>query len=845
MEKKFQPVSIDLLGRWVFEGLQRDEVMGLPRSAIRVPEQRMATTCCGQPVAAPLGVAAGPHTQLAPNIVASWLCGARFLELKTVQVLDDISVSRPCIDAADVTFNCEWSQELSLDQSFEEYAKAWVLIHALAGELGTSPGVMFNMSVGYDLEGIRTDKVQRFIRRMRDAREELPSFVDALAAVVPKVRDVSIPSTLSTLVTLSTMHGCPPSEIERIARFMLEDLGLDTWVKLNPTLLGPELLRGILHDRMGFDIVVDDAAFEHDPKFDEAMQMVRSLSQVAKSCGRSFGLKLSNTLEVSNHRPVFPSTEKSMYMSGRALHPLTVTLAHRVTEALDGLVPISFCGGAHAFNFPMLVADGLGPVTTCTDLLEPGGYARLAQYLDGLAEAMDECGAGDLDAFTQCRAQEPDGMGVPAAARENLARHAEEVLGDRALRQRIKPLQTKGQRALGLFDCIAAPCQEACPTHQNIPDYLRLVALERPEDALEVILHTNAMPAITGRVCDHPCIDRCVRNHYEAPLSIRAIKRHAVSQATASARAEALTTRGMRVAVVGAGPAGLSAAYYLARSACSVTVFEAKTEPGGMTSAVIPSYRLPEAPILQDIERIKQAGVHVRCGVRIGKDITLGQLRSEGYDHVVLAAGAQKGRKLGILGEEADGVYDALELLDAVRHGQTPAVGPKVLVIGGGNSAMDAARTAVRLAGPHGSVTVVYRRTMSQMPADPDEIEAAQDEGVTIEELRAPVKVVQCDGKVSELVCSRMALGEVDASGRPRPVPLEGSEVPISCDTIIVGISQQPVLEFLGGLEPEMYKDGTLKVDPDTGETSVPNVPIIKQLTALGSPVSMCQTILV
>jgi putative selenate reductase len=823
MEKKFEPAPVDQLGRWIFGGLGRDEVMGMPRSSVRLPQDRMAMTCFGHRIGAPLGVAAGPHTQLAQNIVASWLCGARFIELKTVQILDEISVARPCIDSADVTYNCEWSQELTLEQSFDEYLGAWVLIHALAHELGHPPDVFFNMSVGYDLEGIRSEKVQRFLRRMRDASEKLPAVVDALAAVVPSVRDVPIGPNLSSLVTLSTMHGCPPAEIERIARFMLEDLGIDTWVKLNPTLLGPELLRGILNERMGFDVVVEDAAFEHDPKFDDAMQMVRNLAQAAQKCGRRFGLKLSNTLEVSNRRPVFPTSEKSMYMSGRALHPLTVTLAHRITEALDGRVPLSFCGGADAFNFPSLVADGLGPVTTCTDLLKPGGYARLAQYVDTLGAAMDAVSAKSLDDFVVARAG-MKGAEASTAARENLARHAEQVLGDRGLRGRIKPLETKGARALGSFDCIAAPCQEACPTHQNVPDYMRLVAQGRPTEAMDVILHTNAMPAVTGRVCDHPCVERCVRNHYEAPLAIRAIKRHAATEATPSVQDEASTKRGVRVAVVGAGPAGLSAAYYLSRAACSVTVFESKPEPGGMASAVIPSYRLPDEPIAQDLARIRQAGVWVRCGVSVGRDVSLKELQTQGYENIVLAAGAQRGRTLGIVGEEADGVFDALDFLDAVRRGKPPTIGPSVVVIGGGNSAMDAARTAVRLVGPGGRVTVVYRRTIGQMPADPQEIQAALDEGISISELRAPVKVVQRDGKVAELICAHMKLGELDRSGRPRPVPIEGSDTPVPCNTIIVGISQEPVLDFLGDLKPKMWKDGTLVVDPETCETSIPNV---------------------
>ncbi len=823
MEKKFQPAPIDLLGRWVSYGLKRDEVMGLPRAAIRFPDERMRSTCCGKTLGAPLGVAAGPHTQLAQNIVASWLCGARFIELKTVQILDDISVARPCIDSADVTFNCEWSQELSLDESFNEYLNAWVLIHALAHELGQDPNVFFNMSVGYDLKGIQSNKVQRFLKRMRDARDELPRVIEKLTPVFPAIRDLEISPKLSNLVTLSTMHGCPPAEIERIARFMLEDLGIDTWVKLNPTLLGPDLLRGILNRHMGFDVVVEDEAFEHDPKFDDAVQMIRNLEASSKKHGRSFGLKLSNTLEVANHRVVFPSSQKSMYMSGRALHPLTVTLAHRLTEALDGRVGMSFCGGAHAFNFPTLVADGLGPVTTCTDLLKPGGYARLSQYIDSLSNALDNCSARDLDGFIRAGAHgHADSVNV--IARENLARHAEQVLADRTLRQRMRPLKTKGKRKLGAFDCIAAPCQEACPTHQNIPEYMHLVSDNRPTDALNVILHTNAMPAVTGRVCDHPCVERCVRNHYDEPLAIRAIKRHAASEASALEQATTTQKSENKIAIVGAGPAGLSAAYYLALAGCSATIFESKKEAGGMVSAVIPTYRLPEAPILEDLERIRAKGVDIRCGVQVGRDLTLDDLKEQGFGSIVLTAGAQKGRTLGIVGEDAEGVFDALDFLDAVRQGRDPKIGPTVLIIGGGNSAMDAARTAVRLAGPSGRVRVVYRRTMDQMPADPDEIQAALDEGVSMQVLRAPVKVVQRDGKVVQLVCSRMELGKVDASGRPRPMVIEGSDSPIACDTIIVGISQEPVHNFLGNRKLKMWRDGTLKVDEETCETSVANI---------------------
>jgi putative selenate reductase len=320
------------------------------------------------------------------------------------------------------------------------------------------------MSVGYDLKGIQTPRVQAFIASMRSPGAALDDAIRQVAKVYPPVRDLAIPTELSNHITLSTMHGCPPAEIERIARFLLKDVGVHTWVKLNPTLLGPERLRGLLNRTQGFDIEVPDSAFEHDPKFEEAAAMVRNLAEAARDLPVGFGLKLTNTLEVVNHRPVFPASEKMMYLSGRALHPLTLSLAQLLSEELEGCVVMSFCGGADAGNFAQLVADGLGPVTVCTDLLKPGGYARLQQYLVNLDAAMVAAGAESLDEYVGATS---GGHG----ARFNLARHSVTVVGDEAYAQRIRPLEFKGGRPLKHFDCIAAPCEDACPTHQNIPDY--------------------------------------------------------------------------------------------------------------------------------------------------------------------------------------------------------------------------------------------------------------------------------------------------------------------------------------------------------------------------------------
>jgi putative selenate reductase len=816
MEKPFRTAPLHMLAGWIFNEIDaRDAIMGIPRQNLQLPSARMATRMFGHTVAAPLGVAAGPHSQLAQNIVSSWLCGARFIELKTVQILDEIEVSRPCIDSADETYNCEWSQELKLEESFREYLNAWVLLHALAHKLGLpDPGTHFNMSIGYNLEGIQTPRVQAYIASMRDAGPALGEAIEQVAKVYPAVRDIPIPSELSNHITLSTMHGCPPAEIQKIASYLLTDLGVHTWVKLNPTLLGPERLRSMLNQTQGFEIEVPDAAFDHDPRFEDAMAMVRSLAATARGLPNGFGLKLSNTLEVVNHRPVFPAAEKMMYLSGRALHPLTLSLAQLVSEELDGQVPLSFCGGADARNFPDLVADGLGPVTTCTDLLKPGGYARLQQYLVNLDAAMEAQGADSLEAFVQASS---GGHG----ARFNLARHSVKVVGDEAYARRARPLAFKGDRPLGHFDCIAAPCVDGCPDHQNIPDYLWLVAHGRPREAMEVILRTNPQPGITGSVCDHPCTERCVRNFYDAPLAIREIKRFAFEYGGAHPETPSAPNH-IKVAVAGAGPAGLSAAYFLARMGFAVEVFEAKASLGGMVSGVIPGYRLSAGTLAADLDRLAQLGVRFHFGQTLGRELTLEGLRRD-FPYVFLGVGAKQGKRLGIPGEATPGVMDALDFLDRVQAGTPMDLGRRVLIVGGGNTAMDAARSARRLV-PDGEVTLVYRRTRAQMPADPAEVADCIEEGIGLRDLLAPASVAEAGGRVTGLACARMRLGERDASGRPRPVPIPGSEELLPADTIIPAISQEPVLDFLGDLPLERKRDGTLAVDPGTRETNQPGL---------------------
>ena len=268
MSDLFFPISSSQLIEWVFGELESsDSIFGIPRQHFFVPRPNdpFRTSAFGQPLETPFGPAAGPHSQMAQNIIAAWLCGARYIELKTVQTLDVLDVPKPCIDMEDEGYNVEWSQELKVHQSFDEYLRAWVLIHALHHKLGfpgDSPGVVFNLSVGYNLEGIHQPNMQWFLNQMHDSSEYKSGLVDELAKFYPEVRDLNIPNCLSDNVTLSTMHGCPPEEIESISTYLLQDRHLHTLVKCNPTQLGPERVRPLLNEDLGYThIVVPAAAF--------------------------------------------------------------------------------------------------------------------------------------------------------------------------------------------------------------------------------------------------------------------------------------------------------------------------------------------------------------------------------------------------------------------------------------------------------------------------------------------------------------------------------------------------------------------------------------------------------
>ena len=816
---KFWGCDIGTLLKWILEEEKQGQIFGIRKELFFTPKETdpFRTRRYGQLLETPLGVAAGPHTQLSQNLIAAWLTGARYLELKTVQVLDELEVTKPCIDMTDEGYNCEWSQELKLDQSFDEYLNAWIILHILKDKFdwdtSKERGFIFNMSVGYNLEGIQSPTVQRFLDRMQDCAAEKSAKIKQLTKIYPRAKELDIPDRISDNITISTMHGCPPEEVEKIGRYFVVERKFNTTIKLNPTLLGPERLRGILNDKLGFEAVVPDLAFEHDLNYPDGVALIRELVADAEKNGVAFNIKLTNTLETANQEQNLPKNEQMVYMSGRALHPISINLAARLQAEFEGALDISFSAGTDCFNFADVIACNLRPVTICSDILKPGGYGRLSQYLEELGQACKQAGANTPEELILSRSEGV--REVAHAGLKNLQAYAQSILTEAAYQKSHFPYDNiKTSRKLKVFDCIEAPCMTTCPVSQDIPAYMYYTAQGDYARAHQVIMKANPFPNIQGMVCDHLCQEKCTRMNYDNPLLIREIKRFIAQRHAGPTGLQPGPANGVRVVIIGAGPSGLSCAHFLALDGFEVHISESKAFAGGWASDAIPAFRLDEASIKKDIEAILALGVNIQYGAKIDRQ-KFEQIRCD-FEYVYIAVGAQEGTGLGVPGEDAQGVMDQLQFLSAVRQGERPDLGKKVAVIGGGNSAMDAARTAKRLVGRDGEVSVVYRRTRKEMPAASEEVQAMLDEGIQLIELTAPECMLVEDGRVRSNLCFRMELGEKDASGRPRPIKIAGSEFELSVDSVISAIGQRVNLDF--------FPHKKLEINPATHETQLENV---------------------
>ena len=780
MSELMTPIPFRELMTWITTEYRRDGAVFGVHKPYKAGVKKLPIF--GEAIETPFGPAAGPNTQLAQNIIAGYFAGARFFELKTVQKMDgaDLAacINRPCILAEDECYNCEWSTELYVQQAFEEYVKAWCALKIMAKVygLGDPNGFVFNMSVGYDLAGIQGEKIDTFLNGMVDA-SKTPIFQECIAVLkefFPGESDYidTITPHVSGSVTVSTLHGCPPDEIERIASYLLEKKHLHTFVKCNPTILGYETARSIL-DSMGYDyIAFDDHHFKEDLQYADAVPMFHRLQALADKEGLEFGLKLSNTFPVDVKAGELPSEE--MYMAGKSLFPLTTTMAAMMAKEFGGKLRLSYAGGADAFNIDKLFACGIWPITMATTELKPGGYQRFTQIGDKLD-------ALDFKPFT----------GVDVVGIEALSLAAR---SDKYHVKAIKPLpRRKLYEKVPLLDCFTAPCKGGCPIHQDIPEYIELCRKGAYASALRLITEKNPLPFITGTICAHNCMTKCMRNYYDEPVNIRATKLVAAEKGYDAYMSKitppAPVTDGRKVAVIGGGPTGMSAAYFVGRAGIPVTLFEKVDRLGGIVRQVIPAFRISDEAIDKDVALIEKMGVEVKLNTEAP---SVAELKAQGYTHIFFAVGAWKAGRLDIPGN----VVPVIGWLRDMKAGKDVSLG-HVAVVGGGNTAMDAARAALR-AGAKSS-TLVYRRTKKYMPADAEELEMAIADGVEFLELVAPVE--QKDGK---LICEKMKLGDPDDKGRRKPVPT-GEMVEIPCDTVVSAVGEK--------VESEVFTRNGITVD--------------------------------
>ena len=806
MSEVMTPMSFEQLVEWVLqEKKKRGTVFG-QHHAYRA-DGTHNRTMFGRTLETPIGPAAGPHTQMTQNIVAAYYAGSRFFELKTVQIMDGeelaACINRPCIKADDEGYNCEWSTELTVPQAMEEYIKAWFLLKVIAKEfgLGDMNGFQFNVSVGYDLAGIQSPKVDTFLNSMKHA-EDTEIFKHCKAYLLEHAdwfehvttEDIEqIPPEICNSVTLSTLHGCPPQEIERIAMYLLTEKGFHTFVKCNPTLLGYEFARKTM-DEMGYDYIqFGDFHFKDDLQYEDAVPMLTRLMNTAKERNLEFGVKITNTFPVDVKQNELPSEE--MYMSGKSLYPLSISLAAKLAKEFDGRLRISYSGGADYYNIERIVDAGIWPVTVATTLLKPGGYQRLTQ----MAKLLDKENAP----FEKVDA-------------ESAGKLAEEAVKDPHHVKAMKPLPSrKMKKEVPLMDCFVAPCKEGCPIHQDITTYLQLVGEEKYEEAMEVITEKNPLPFITGTICAHNCMSKCTRNFYETPVHIREMKLKAAEngyEALLEKLPVPAVTKAGKAAVIGGGPAGMAAAYFLRKGGMEVTLFEAKESLGGVVRHVIPPFRISEDAIEKDAEILRKMQVDIHCNTKLE---SLEELKKQGYTKIVLAVGAPV---QGSLKLESGMPKNALEFLAEFKQTDgNVSLGKYVVVIGGGNTAMDTARAAKRNAGVE-HVYLIYRRTRRYMPADEEELVMALEDGVEFKELLSPVKLEN-----GQLLCKVMQLSDYDVSGR-RGVTETGETVWVPADTVIAAVGEKVPTDWYQANGLAVSEKGRLYVDEKTLKTSDDNV---------------------
>ncbi len=517
--------------------------------------------------------------------------------------------------------------------------------------------------------------------------------------------------------------------------------------------------------------------------------MLKRLKKCAAENNVRFGVKLTNTLGTLNTLGRLPGDE--MYMSGRLLYPLSINTASRIAAEFDGNIDISFCGGIAAHNIEEVLNTGIVPVTAATDFLKPGGYLRMKQ-LAKTAVSIEQKDSIDLEKLNQ------------------LAQKS--ISDDNRYKDKLwRGYQTVSvQGKLPVYDCYTAPCKSACPIGQDIPEYISLTSEGRYKEAVELIYSKNPLPAITGHICAHQCQYNCTRRDYEGAVEIREMKKIALKNGFTgfiSSHEQHDGGKIGRAAVIGAGPAGLSAAYFLAKEKFAVTVFDEHAKGGGVVRYNIPDFRIPREIIEHDVSFVEKHGVDFVYNYTW--DFNVQKLKERGYDYILIAAGADKIRKFSVEGDNPNIMPSHTFISQFNTDKDSLNIGKRVVVVGAGDTAMDSARAALRVPGVE-EAAIVYRRSERQMPCTEEEYELCRADGITFYWLRNPERF-DSDGTLHLRV---MELGGPDESGRRRPVATDKIET-ISCDTLIPSIGETVDLEEITSNGVRLDSSGTLHTDDD------------------------------
>ncbi|WP_297280647.1 FAD-dependent oxidoreductase [uncultured Anaerococcus sp.] len=587
MSDYMRPIEFEKLINWAIDEYKRyGSCFSIPKEKFyKNTSGKVLKTVFNEEISSAVGPAAGPHSQLAQNIISSYLAGARYIELKTVQVMDgeDImkAIPKPCILSEDEAYNCEWSTELTVKSALEEYVKSHIAIQVLAKEfnLADKKDFTINMSAGYNLEGIKDKKIDDFLEGLKDAsnldvykdsikylRENIDLFENVSLEDIDKIEPMVCNS-----ITLSTMHGCPADEIESIAKYLLEEKHLHTYVKCNPTLVGYDYARDIM-DKLGFAYIkFDSHHFDNDLKFEDAVKIFSELLKIGEKENLTFGVKLSNTMPVLQKKNELPSEE--MYMSGRSLLPLTISVAKKLVDYFTTSLPMSYCGGANQENIYELFEIFNQPITVSTTLLKPGAYYRLKE----LAEVSEPLLGRDYKGVNQ---EKLDDFYNKLTSIDTYKKNPKVKIRDR-----------KCKTDLTITDCFNAPCQtDGCPINQQVAAYINFAKNGDYRKAMEIIAIDNTAPSILSKTCYTFCKKACTRVDYEEGLAIRDIKDLVTSNAQEdfikNIKAKEVKTKN-KVLIIGAGPAGIGAGVFLRRNGIEVKIIEKTDKAYGYVNNLV------------------------------------------------------------------------------------------------------------------------------------------------------------------------------------------------------------------------------------------------------------------